>query len=76
MSQPNFWSEFKSGAKEAASFYRAILLSPYHGIRDGLRISRKLEAEGRLVEASVVRYFAPLTGILSAIREIRAKPKS
>lgn len=76
MSQPSFWSEFKSGATDAAIFYRTILFSPYHGIRDGLRVSRELEAEGRLVEASMVRYFAPLTGILNALRVIRTKPKS
>lgn len=75
MSQPSFRSEFRSGAKEALSFYRTILLSPYHGIKEGLQVSRKLEAEGRLVEASMARYFAPLMGILNAIRELRAKPK-
>lgn len=76
MSQISFWSEFKSSATDAANFYRTILFSPYHGIRDGLLVSRKLEGEGRLVEASMVRYFAPLTGILNAIREMRAKTKS
>lgn len=75
MNQPSFRSEFRSGAKEALSFYRTMLLSPYRGIKEGLQVSRELEAEGRLIESSIVRYFAPLTGILNAIRGIRAKPK-
>lgn len=75
MSQPSFWSEFKSGAKGATSFYRSILFSPYRGIKEGLQVSKELEAEGRLIEAAIVRYFAPLTGLLNAIRGIWAKPK-
>lgn len=68
MDQPTFGSVFKASAKDAASFYRDMLLSPYHGVKEGLVAFRQLNAEGRVVEASMVLYLAPLAGVVKALR--------